>query len=157
MYYCNVSWVMVALFNTPSFFIDIQYKLSGVPGLGYGLMTVSHKHQWGEICSTGWEDKEASVFCRSLSASYIGGVAVYYQSTPDVPMLLSDVSCVGNETKMIECNTDEKVPCFITLRAGSICYKESGLFQFCLVRQFTRFINNLEKKLARDFFHARLN
>ena len=89
-------------------------------------MTVSYKHQWGEICSAGWGDKEASVFCRTLAEDYIGGVAVYYQSVPDVPMLLSDVTCLGNETKMAECITDEKVSCFTTLRAGSVCYRESG-------------------------------
>ena len=87
---------------------------------------VSYKHQFGEICSTGWSDKEAKVFCRSLSPQYVGGISVYYHGTPDVPMLLSEVMCLGNETKMAECKTDERLPCYTKTRAGSICYKESG-------------------------------
>ena len=105
-------------------YTEKQYRMAGSDG--YGRMIVSYKHQLGEICSVGWGDKEASVFCRSLGSEYIGGVALYYLRTEGVPMLLSEVACLGNESKMVECKTKEENPCYLTRRAGSVCFKKSG-------------------------------
>jgi len=61
---------------------------------------------WGTICDDGWDDIDATVVCRELG--YLNGTTTtatrYVQNGSDsVPVWLSQVDCLGNESKLLHC------------------------------------------------------
>ncbi|KAL4227453.1 CD5 molecule-like [Mactra antiquata] len=76
-----------------------KYKLVGNDAEPtYGPVYVYHHHIWGEICSDGWTDIEADVYCKSLGHGFLGGSAVYYFKRPGIPNLVSEIKCKENES-----------------------------------------------------------
>jgi len=63
-----------------------------------------YKGVWGTVCDDGWDDTDATVVCRQLG--FLNGAAlvkVPYVRPPPGPVWLSQVKCLGNESKLTHC------------------------------------------------------
>ena len=70
-----------------------------------GRVEVYHNGEWGTVCDYGWDDADARVVCKQLGFGSSGRAyksAYYGQGTG--PIWLSNVSCVGTEYNLTECN-----------------------------------------------------
>ena len=58
---------------------------------------------WGTICGDGWDDTDATVVCRELG--FLNGTATSQAQFDPVsdPVWLSQVECLGNESKLSHC------------------------------------------------------
>lgn len=100
--------------------------MGNIPDPSYGRVNVHMFHVWGEICADGWTNKEADVFCRTQGRGFKGGIASYDEHHSGVPVLVSEVTCQGNETSINDCVIGTYFFCQSPKQAGAICYKESG-------------------------------
>jgi len=71
-----------------------------------GSLEIHHDGEWGRICDSGFEDKEARVACHQLGLS--GGTAL--SGAPfgepvdeDVKLMLDEVNCTVYDTKLTDC------------------------------------------------------
>ena len=65
-----------------------------------------HKGMWGTICDDGWDNTDSTIVCKELG--YLNGNATtatrYVQIGPGpVPIWLSEIGCLGNESKLSQC------------------------------------------------------
>ena len=68
-------------------------------------MEIYYNGEWGTVCDDGWDTADATVVCRQLgfySSVIAYGSAHYGQGTG--PILLSRLSCIGNEPNLTDCN-----------------------------------------------------
>ncbi|PVD37785.1 hypothetical protein C0Q70_00386 [Pomacea canaliculata] len=81
----------------------IQYRLVGGDRQGAGRVEISVGGLWGTVCGTDWDDKDASVLCRTLNYTdgYAVGDAYYGQGAG--PIWLSIVQCKGSERSLAKC------------------------------------------------------
>lgn len=72
-------------------------------GVNSGRVEVLHNSIWGTICDDYWNDKAATVVCKSLG--YKKGKALLGKKTKDGTgkKWLDDVKCRGNEKSLLEC------------------------------------------------------
>lgn len=109
-------------------FSEVRYDLVGnVPDPSYGRVNVRMHHIWGEICSDGWTDTEADVFCRTRGRGFVGGVAIYDEHQNGIPVLVFQIFCQGNETDFNDCVIGRYFVCQSARQAGALCYKHSGM------------------------------
>jgi hypothetical protein len=82
--------------------LGIKYYMSG-GGSHYGRVEISVGGINGTICDAGWDNKDASVFCRQFN--YTEGVALasaaYGQGRG--PIWLSHLQCNGDERNLHQC------------------------------------------------------
>ena len=69
-----------------------------------GRVEVYYGGVWGTICPSGWGMTEAHVVCRELG-SPLGARSFGEKTGGDGPVLLDNLSCMGNETLLSECST----------------------------------------------------
>ncbi|XP_012937884.1 deleted in malignant brain tumors 1 protein [Aplysia californica] len=117
-------------------FDENEYQVTMSPGEEMkGALEVSHLGIKGRICSAGWTDKEADVFCKSRS--FKGGSAYHrsyfdeYISSKSIgPLLMSNVICNGTERDLTECSFNDRSNlgnCSDSHTAAVYCYKEEGI------------------------------
>jgi len=106
-----------------------RFELVGnVPDPSFGRVNVHMKQVWGEICSDGWTNTEADVFCKTLGRGFKGGIAMYEEHQSGVPVLISEITCQGNETNFNSCIVGDYFLCQSAKQAGVLCYKDSRKF-----------------------------
>ncbi|XP_053388146.1 deleted in malignant brain tumors 1 protein-like [Mercenaria mercenaria] len=108
---------------------SIDVRLVDGPHSSAGRVEVYHDGHWGTICDSQWDDEDATVICKMLSAyPYEGevfGKAVKssYFGRGEGPVWLADVRCRGTEHDIKDCTKSWAggVNCDHTNDAGVIC------------------------------------
>ena len=71
-------------------------------------MEFCFNNTWGTVCDDGWNGNDASVVCRQLGFLSQNAVpvvrALFGQGLG--PILLDDVNCVGNESRLADCSAN---------------------------------------------------
>ncbi|ESO92591.1 hypothetical protein LOTGIDRAFT_216664 [Lottia gigantea] len=79
----------------------IYYRING-PQDNMGRVEVSVNGVWGSICNTGFDNREANVFCRTLGYSD-GRAQVVSYPNPSGPVFKSNFQCTGDENNLAAC------------------------------------------------------
>ncbi|KAM4688769.1 uncharacterized protein O3C94_006904 isoform 2-T2 [Discoglossus pictus] len=103
-------------FHTVKYISGIQLK--GGINQFEGMVEVEHQGARGSICAKQWNNKDAQVACRQLGYS---GPAIATRLIGDGPVVISLVSCDGNEAALENCNMKSSGTCSTKERAGVIC------------------------------------
>lgn len=95
-----------------------------------GRVEIYHAGIWGTICDDRWTNREASVICHMIGAMRAGAtVKAYAEYGNGVGSIwLDDVSCVGNETSVVNCTHSEwgTHDCTHAEDVGVVCVPSSG-------------------------------
>ena len=97
-------------------------RLEGGSGPHEGRVEVLHNGAWGTVCDDGWDLQDATVVCRQLG--YISATAAWGSARfgpGSGPILLSDLSCIGNESSITECGHHSTHNCSHGDDAGVVC------------------------------------
>lgn len=90
-----------------------------------GRVEICINNQWSAICSNGWSDIDAAVVCRQLGHSTITPRAIRQAASVfgqgDLPVLISDVGCLGQEGALAECSFNFQHNCRANQIAGVQC------------------------------------
>lgn len=73
-----------------------------VGSLKRGRAEVFYNGVWGTICDDGWDNSDATVFCRMLG--YSVGTALFSMVPGSGSIWLDDVACRGTEASLWNCN-----------------------------------------------------
>ncbi|XP_067319360.1 deleted in malignant brain tumors 1 protein-like [Anolis sagrei] len=81
-----------------------ELRLVNGPDRCSGNLEVLHNQQWGTVCDSGWDARDAQVVCRELNcgdaSTALGGVR-YGQGSGLI--WLENVNCTGGETSLAAC------------------------------------------------------
>ncbi|XP_052281888.1 deleted in malignant brain tumors 1 protein-like isoform X1 [Dreissena polymorpha] len=113
----------------------------------HGKVIVEELGQNGSVCIDGWDDHDATVLCRSKG--FIGGVVLGVPEiyTHVVPILFTNVTCLGPESSLDECTKSRKVPvtCSISRKvAGVLCYRSTGVKVKLVNNQMANYFGRVE-------------
>lgn len=72
-----------------------------VGGSSRGRAEVYYNNVWGTICDDGWDNNDATVFCRMLGYSSGKGLASFGGGSGNI--WLDDVNCLGTEESLWDC------------------------------------------------------
>lgn len=79
--------------------------------------------KWGRICPDKWDIKDVQVICRQLG--FNNAIAEFTRldvEDSELPFLMSDVSCIGQESELAYCErTDGEVICEGNVGAQALC------------------------------------
>ncbi|XP_065361311.1 uncharacterized protein LOC135954976 isoform X2 [Calliphora vicina] len=82
----------------------IKYRLEGGRSSNEGRLEVFYRGEWGTVCDDDFGLKEAQVVCNSFGFYGKAEIAKNIYGPGSGPIWLDQVSCLGNETKIDECN-----------------------------------------------------
>ena len=84
-------------------FVDTAIRLNGGNNKREGRVEIMYQGIWGTVCDEGWDDIDATVVCRELG--YLKGIATkqHQFGSGSSPVWLSQVNCLGNESKLSHC------------------------------------------------------
>ena len=124
----SIGVVICALrVKAKSFYTDIRMTMKG--GSYFGNVDVLRYGVTGSICDEGWDDKDATVLCRTMG--FVVGYATNGTYTAEDPMIMTSIDCSGNETSIADC----KFPPFSeghkckkrSTRAAAVCSMDTGM------------------------------
>ena len=72
-----------------------------------GRVEICFNNQWGSVCDDAWDKKEAVVVCRQLGYGDVDNSVAFSNAFFGQGLTrihLDEVSCVGNESSLKECN-----------------------------------------------------
>jgi hypothetical protein len=95
---------------------------------------IYYNGQWGTICDDGFDDSDATVFCRSMVSDCQYGSMIsnsYVTNGNHLPILADNFACSGSETNIRDCpalwgshncghHEDVGVACYYS--SGNRCY-----------------------------------
>ncbi|XP_063446704.1 uncharacterized protein LOC134726233 [Mytilus trossulus] len=86
------------------------------------------------ICSTGWDEVAARVFCQSINHTWIGNATVGDKKISDYLIVPISFNCYGNETNLFSCNliSGEKT-CMTSKVAVAKCCQDTGGLNECVI------------------------
>ena len=66
---------------------------------------IEPNNTWGTVCDDSWDDQNAQVVCRQLGLGNTGTAISGFSpsASSSVPIWLDNVSCIGLESRLIEC------------------------------------------------------
>ena len=109
MYYlgCNKQNLCIQFLNLAL----ISFLLSQVPvrlngsNIEYGgKVEVFYNGKWGKICPNKWNFEDVKVICRQLGfKSAVAEFVVTDVKGDDIPFVMSDVDCNGDEPELASC------------------------------------------------------
>ena len=82
---------------------DAEIRLAGSTNEREGRVEILYQGIWGTICDNEWNDIDATVACRQLG--FLNGTAAgqTHFGSGSGPVWLSQVDCLGNESKLSDC------------------------------------------------------
>ena len=101
-------WPLLVNWHCNSFVVLVTgpgIRLVGGSGPHEGHVEVYHNGIWGTMCDDDWDLQDAMVACRQLG--YINATAAVGPArfgSGSGPILFSELSCVGNESTITECD-----------------------------------------------------
>ncbi|CAC5410569.1 unnamed protein product [Mytilus coruscus] len=91
----------------------------------------SHNQTY-HLCSHGWDDNDAAVFCNNLNGTWIGNSTVVNKLF-DIPIAPYSLHCDGLEVSLFECNyTEDATSCNTTKVAGAVCCQGTDKLGKCV-------------------------
>jgi len=71
----------------------------------FGRVEICFGGTWGTVCDDFWDDVDASIVCTQTGLSLEGAIALFSATfgQGDGPIFLDNVACIGNESKLAEC------------------------------------------------------
>ncbi|XP_046543290.1 scavenger receptor cysteine-rich type 1 protein M160-like [Haliotis rubra] len=99
-----------------------------------GLVKVTKYGINGTVCSSGWDDVDASVYC--TEQGYEAGFNNSQYSYGDQPQWISSVECTGSEKSLLDCPFATNVYTDNCERDATVfCYNKGDLAQYTLTKQ----------------------
>ena len=99
-------------------------RLVGGATYNKGRVEVYYNGEWGTVCDNEWDDVDAGVVCRQLGYGSFGtSVHSAHFGRETRPILLTNVSCNGNESRLISCSYQSLAneSCSHSKTAGIVC------------------------------------
>ena len=66
-----------------------------------GHVEVCHNRVWGTVCDNSWDSNDGRVACRQLGLGFVD-VVNFGQGTGQI--WLDNLSCLGSETRLVDCH-----------------------------------------------------
>ncbi|KAJ8031269.1 Deleted in malignant brain tumors 1 protein [Holothuria leucospilota] len=86
---------------------ELDIRLVGGTHALEGRVEVYHDGQWGTICDSSWDDKDAVVVCRQLGFGVAGTAVCCAELGEGVGAIwLSRVNCKGSESNLVACGNN---------------------------------------------------
>lgn len=66
----------------------------------------------GRLCSDGWDNNDAKVFCKDMGSFYVDGVAYHSKiesSSSQEPYWATQLGCDGTESNLEQCQYEKNV------------------------------------------------
>ncbi|KAI5629948.1 soluble scavenger receptor cysteine-rich domain-containing protein SSC5D-like, partial [Silurus asotus] len=87
-----------------------------------GRVEVLHDGQWGTVCCSAWDMKDAAVVCRELHCGEAVDVQYWAEfGKGSGKIWIHDVYCRGSESTLNSCGSQEKHSCDHSDDAGVTC------------------------------------
>lgn len=98
-------------------------RLVGSNSSSQGRVEVCVSNNWGTVCDNSWENVDAQVACRQAGFAFEGAIAMggsaFGEGTGDI--VLDGVTCVGIETRLVDCISRANTNCVHSQDAGVTC------------------------------------
>ncbi|KAG2458026.1 DMBT1 protein, partial [Polypterus senegalus] len=85
---------------------DIKMQLMSISSTCTGRVEFYYRGQWGTVCSTGMEMREAHLVCKQMNCGEAETLTRFHIPALDLPIWKNKVRCSGNETFLWECPSD---------------------------------------------------
>jgi len=83
---------------------QVPVRLNGAKVDYGGRVEVFYKGKWGKICPKKWDFEDVKVICRQLGFKRaVAEFVVDDVKDEDIPFIMSDVACNGDEPKLASC------------------------------------------------------
>ncbi|XP_076465930.1 scavenger receptor cysteine-rich domain-containing protein DMBT1-like [Babylonia areolata] len=127
---CSGNSVAVACYNgtRPT---DFTYSLEGGPSNNTGEVKVTHMNITGRVCSDGWDNQDAKVFCRQRGFQFGQAYEHFFFNSyysGGGPFWVTNVNCRGNESRLEDCPKSDATRCRSGMPAGVLCTSTEGIF-----------------------------
>ncbi|XP_071504522.1 uncharacterized protein [Diadema antillarum] len=105
---CSPSEDAGVVCNPPEADPATPIRLVGGNSPGSGRVEVYLNGEWGTICGNRWSISDGDVVCRSLGYDHASSVKAYaFYGSGTGPILLTDVSCLGDEDDIADCISND--------------------------------------------------
>lgn len=105
-------------------FYLLEIRLTGGRSPNEGRVEVLLGHNWGTVCSEGWNVNSARVVCRQLGLGEPLELKTYEFGPGNGDIHLKDVNCTGSEVSLFQCqhSLSGRHSCDHSQDVGVVCY-----------------------------------